>query len=365
VSAPSQSARAPSALLGWRALGRFWLAVLGAGAAAAAFAQWLGPVTQGPANAPPGGGRVVQPLAVTPIPPAPRGVAPTAGLGPAAPAPIAAPDPALLEPSTLFPGSFLPRIAADGRAPMRVYAAPFNAADPRPRAALLVGGIGMSDAESEEAIRALPAAVSLAISPYAFRPDHVLASARSAGHELFLSLPLEPARYPLDDPGDHALLTGNAPAVNAQLLEWALTRFAGYVGATGALAGMRGERFAGSADLMDPLLLALAGRGLLYIDPRPGDGRLPYAAGRRIDVVIDEPAVRSEIDARLAQLEQMARDRGAALGIVDAPRPVTLDRIAAWAATLGSRGVALAPVTAIAQLPPAPAPSGAAASARP
>jgi polysaccharide deacetylase 2 family uncharacterized protein YibQ len=73
--------------------------------------------------------------------------------------------------------------------------------------------------------------------------------------------------------------------------------------------------------------------------------------------VVDEPAVRTEIEANLARLEQVARDRGAALGLVGEPRPVTLARLAAWAATLGARGLVLAPVSAIAQPPPAPTPA--------
>ncbi|HET9018836.1 MAG TPA: divergent polysaccharide deacetylase family protein, partial [Acetobacteraceae bacterium] len=58
--------------------------------------------------------------------------------------------------------------------------------------------------------------------------------------------------------------------------------------------------------------------------------------------------------AALERLEEVARDRGAALGLVSLPRPVTLDRLAAWTATLSRRGLALAPVSAIVQPPPAP-----------
>ena len=36
---------------------------------------------------------------------------------------------------------------------------------------------------------------------------------------------------------------------------------------------MRGERFAGMADQMEPVLDESAARGLLYVDPRPGRGR--------------------------------------------------------------------------------------------
>jgi hypothetical protein len=300
-----------------------------------------------------------QAAAAPPAAAAPKPVEPpTAGLEPAtataAPGTIPPPDPALLEPSATFPGGVLPRIAPDGRMAMQVYAARARPADARPRVALLLSGIGLSETDSIDAIRATPAAVSLAVSPYAFRPERLLAAARAAGHEMLVSLPLEPDRYPIDDSGNRSLLTGNTPALNAQRLEWALTRFAGYVGATGALNGMRGERFGAASELMAPVLRELAGHGLLYIDPRPGSAPPPFAAGRGVDVVIDEPAVRTEIEANLAKLEQVAKDRGSALGLVGRPRPVTLDRIGAWAATLGARGFVLVPVSALAR--PAPAP---------
>ena len=339
-----------------RALGWFWAVVLLALAGGAGTLQWLGP-PRAPAQQ--------QAMAANPATAAPKeAVAPTAGLEPAADAAIAAavpgaiqpPDPALLEPSTTFPGGVLPRIGAGGRMAMHVYAALAEPPDARPRVALLLSGIGMSETDSIEAIRTTPPAVSLAVSPYAFHPERLLAEARAAGHEMLVSLPLEPDRYPIDDSGNRSLLTGNAPALNEQRLEWALTRFAGYVGATGALNGMRGERFGGASELMAPVLHELAARGVLYIDPRPAAPAPPFAAGRSVDVVVDEPAVRTEIEANLARLEQVARDRGAALGLVGMPRPVTLDRIAAWAATLGSRGLVLVPVSALAR-PAAPPPA--------
>jgi polysaccharide deacetylase 2 family uncharacterized protein YibQ len=359
--------------VGWHGLLRFWVGLFGVLAFGAAVLQALGPpppksvvtaATQaGPAPAPAGSPPPAAPApAATPPPPAPA----TETSASAAPGSVAAPDPALEEASSAFPGGTLPRIGPDGRMPMKVYAAPF---DPGPaptgqrlRVALLLGGIGLSEPDSEAAIRDTPGAVSFAVSPYAYHPERLLAAARAAGHELLLALPLEPDRYPIDDPGNHALLTGNSAALNHQRLEWALTRFTGYVGATGALNGMRGERFAAAPELMDPLLQELARRGLLYVDPRSGAAHPPYVVGRSVDVVVDEPAVRTGIEANLARLEQVARDRGAALGLVGVPRPVTLDRIAAWTATLATRGLVLAPVSAVVEAPPRPARTTAGAS---
>ena len=105
---------------------------------------------------------------------------------------------------------------------------------------------------------------------------------------------------------------------------------------------------------MTAVLQALTRRGLFYIDSgaiRPADAP-PSMVARGIDLVLDEPAVRTEIEAKLATLEAMARERGAVIGFATLPRPVTIDRIAAWTAKLSEHGIALVPVSAVAAMPP-------------
>jgi polysaccharide deacetylase 2 family uncharacterized protein YibQ len=171
---------------------------------------------------------------------------------------------------------------------------------------------------------------------------------------LLLALPLEPTGYPLNNPGDRALLTGLSPSENGDRLLWALSRFTGYVGAIGALGPMRGERFAQLGEAMGALQATLNSRGLLYIDPRPGAAKGPERAwGRGVDLVVDEPATRSEIERNLARLEALAREQGAALGYAGEASPVLVDRVAAWAGGLEARGLVLAPVTAMLRRPEA------------
>ena len=235
---------------------------------------------------------------------------------------------------------------------MRVYAGGFDVADTRPRIALLLAGIGQSNVYSDDASRLLPAAVSFAVSPYAIQPDRLLDDIRARGHEFLLSLPMEPQGSPVNDAGPQSLLSGATPAQNMQRLEWALTRFAGYAGVTNALDGLRGERFTTSASQLAPVLDALSTRGLLYVDAAAIPGRSTstpsgHLVSRPVDLVIDEPAVRTEIEQKLQRLEQVARDRGSAIGLAGLPRPVTIDRLAAWANGLAARGIALAPVSVL------------------
>jgi polysaccharide deacetylase 2 family uncharacterized protein YibQ len=246
-----------------------------------------------------------------------------------------------------------PRIGPDGRTPIRAYGRPFERADNRPRVAVVVGGIGLSASLSEEAIRRLPPAVGLAVSPYAVRPEALLERARARGMETLLALPMEPLGYPQNDPGDRALLTGLSLSENLDRLDWAMARFGGYVGVIGAHGPMRGERFAAIPNLLHAVQDTLRERGLLYLDPRPGAPSPARAWGRSVDLVLDEPPTRGEVERRLAELERLARERGSAIGLAADPTPVLIERVAAWAQQLEERGVALAPVSALIRRPEA------------
>jgi polysaccharide deacetylase 2 family uncharacterized protein YibQ len=293
------------------------------------------PVRPAAPDAPPAQASAIAALALAP----PRAAAPGA---------ILPPDPGLLEPSRHGP---LPRVGPDGRTPARLYARSFDRSLPGPRVAILVGGIGLSARLAEEAIGRLPAEVSLALSPYAAEPGAILAAARARGMESLMSLPFEPQGWPLNDPGDRAMLTGLPMEENLDRLFWALSRAQGQVGVVGALGPLRGERFAAQPGALEAVQRILASRGLIYVEPRPGAPGPGFTWGAAVDLVLDEPAGAAAIDARLAALEARARDRGAAIGYAGDPSPVLVARIAAWAEGLAQRGVVLAPVSAMIRRP--------------
>jgi polysaccharide deacetylase 2 family uncharacterized protein YibQ len=245
----------------------------------------------------------------------------------------------------------LPRIASDGRLPMQVYAAGFDSSTRRPRVGLVLAGFGLNQADSEAAVRALPQGITLAISPYAQNPDKLLSTARSTEHEYLVSIPMEPQRFPLNDPGKQALMTSLSLEQNRARLLWVLSRMQGYVGAIGAEGSQLGERFASLPEEMGLVLGELKKRGLLYVDPRPGSPPPALVWGKSVDVVVDEPPAPADVEAKLAQLAQIARTKGSALGFAGSPRPVMLQRLAAWAVSLQADGLALAPVSALVQPP--------------
>ena len=341
---------------GWRRLAVFWVATLVVVGVGAGALQYLGTPAGRPAadHTPPA-------QAENHAPPVAHGVPATAPHAPdvasrapdtrpsVAPGTIPAPDPALLAPAPDFRDAKLPRIAADGRMSMRVYARPFDTADKRPRVAILVAGFGLSDADSRAAIASLPPAVSIGVSPYSHDPEPMLTEARARGHEYFVTLPMESQGYPLNNSGVHALMTGVDPNENDRNLEWVLSRMQGEVGLTGASDGLRGERFAAAPSAIGPVLTQLAERGLMYVDPRPsassGQAILPGPVVT-VTLVVDDVQDPAEIDARLQDLEKRARDGDRVVGLAGRVRPVTIERIATWARGLDGRGMALVPVSA-------------------
>jgi hypothetical protein len=255
------------------------------------------------------------------------------------------------EPAVQTEGRFgpLPRISEDGREPWKVYARPFPIERDRPRIAILLQDLGFSQEQTNAAIQQLPGSVTLGFTPYARRLDQWIALSRAAGHEVLLQVPMEPFDFPMSDPGPHTLLTSAGSDENIERLEFLLSRFTGYVGVYNRM----GDRFTSSVESLQPVLQSIHERGLLFIDARTSgtsvagrlanDLGLPHALNNR---EIDQVASRVEIDAKLIDLENIARQQGQALGIARA-YPVTLERLAQWATSLEEKGIDLAPVSAL------------------
>ncbi|MGP1397539.1 MAG: divergent polysaccharide deacetylase family protein [Inquilinaceae bacterium] len=263
-----------------------------------------------------------------------------------APAVPPGPDPDLIEAS---PVGNLPRIGPDGRQPWQAYAQPFDTADTRPRIAIVVTELGLSEAPTRIAVEALPAGVTLAFAPYAEGLDAWISAARAAGHEALLMVPMEPNTYPTDDPGPHTLLTNLPAEDNASRLEWLLGRATGYVG----IVNIMGSRFTETATALRPSAELLASRGLMFLDARTSPRSVVADVGQEIGLPVavsdrdigDNPAA-GVIDQRLAELEALARDRGAAVATVQ-PYPVAMERLNQWLATLEGKDLVLAPITAL------------------
>ena len=157
----------------------------------------------------------------------------------------------------------LPKVATDGRRPIDVYARPskyaVKAADAPPRIAVLINGMGLSDGATAEAIKGLPAPISVAYGAYGRNLQDWVEKARQEGHEVLLQIPLEPLDYPTNDPGPHTLLTTLPPEENLKRLQWLMSRFTGYVGIT----NLMGAKFEPTQASFVPVLEEVKARGLL------------------------------------------------------------------------------------------------------
>ena len=246
----------------------------------------------------------------------------------------------------------LPRIAADGSRPLDVYARPTpRRAVSNARVVLIVGGLGISQTGTQEALRVLAPDVTLGFAPYGASLDRWVSRARSDGHELLLQLPMEPFDYPDNDPGPHTLLTGAGPEVNGERLQFLLGRLTNYVG----IVNYMGAKFTANDPALTAAMKDVAGRGLMWVDDGSSSRSLAEATARttrtpfaRADVVIDGVAADDMIQARLAQLEQMARAKGIAVGTASA-LPITLRHLERWTKGLEARGITLVPVSAAAR----------------
>jgi polysaccharide deacetylase 2 family uncharacterized protein YibQ len=255
-------------------------------------------------------------------------------------------DPALVEVTASGP---LPKIASDGRTPMKVYAGAMIAPAQSFRIAIIISGLGISAKQTADALQMLPPQVTLAFAPYASDVQRWTGEARKEGHEILVEVPMEPYEFPDSDPGPHTLRAGQGEDANTERLVWALTRFTGYTGAT----NMQGSRFLSDADSLAPVLTYLARRGLLFFDNGEASHSVaPDVAGRvgipfaHSVAQLDKIETAMEIDRQLSNLETEARSHGSAAG-AGFLYPVTLQRVAAWAQGLSGRGFVLVPATGV------------------
>lgn len=247
----------------------------------------------------------------------------------------------------------LPIISSAGVRVSEAYARPAGltlATATLPKVALVVGGLGISETATRNAIENLPPEVTLSFAPYGRNLQRWIDQARASGHEVLLELPMEPYDYPANDPGPYTLLTSLEAGDNLERLSWLMSRFTGYFG----VSTYQGAKFTADNAAMEPVLEALGSRGVMYVDagvsPRSvgpelaQDLGLSWTKGTR---TVDPSLTPRSIDTALSDLAQQARQEGAAVGF-GSGFPVTVERIRQWTETLGDQGLVLVPVSATA-----------------
>jgi uncharacterized protein len=256
-------------------------------------------------------------------------------------------DPALIEQSPQGP---LPKIAESGRMAWQAYAKPFENQDARPRIAIVVSGLGQSQAATDAAIRLLPGNVTLAFDPYS--PDLLdwAEKARQAGHEIMIMMPLEPSTFPTDDPGPQGLMTTNAVEENRLRLEYVLSRMTGYIG----VMSVMGSKFNTSDEHVRAFLEEIQNRGLMFLEGTTNQDSLAPTVATEIglpraltNLIVDSIPTKDAIDGQLTELEGILGSQPATVAIAEA-YPSSIERLAVWTASLESKNFVLAPLSAMA-----------------
>lgn len=228
----------------------------------------------------------------------------------------------------------------------RRNARPFDIADPRPRIAIVLVGLGPLHGVTSAAIEKLPAEVTLSFDPYDQSLPEWTGFAHALGHEYLLDLPA--GGPPVAEAGETSLAAWSPPSPDLKRLDWVAGRAHGYVG----LAVASGSALSANPAGRGSVLQAIGQRGLLLLDTRPGDPSLASAAAMglprvAVDLDIDRRPDGGAIDAQLAALEARARETGFAVGIAKG-YPATIERLIAWSHALQEKNLALAPVSALA-----------------
>jgi polysaccharide deacetylase 2 family uncharacterized protein YibQ len=250
-------------------------------------------------------------------------------------APLALPEP-LAEPKTVAPAPVGP--------PLRRFAVPIPPPPPHERAriVLVIDDMGV-DRHMTAKATALPSPLTMSFLPYGSHIAADAATARAAGHELMLHMPMEPVGA--QDPAPNALLVKLPLDELRRRIAWNLDQFDGYV----AVNNHMGSRFTADETLMGEVIAALSARGVASLDSRTTGSsaglrvaRMAQLPARSRDVFLDHDPSRAAVDGQLAVLEALAHKRGLAIAIGH-PREPTIAALTAWLPTLADKGFVVVP----------------------
>lgn len=257
------------------------------------------------------------------------------------------------------PAGHLPRIAGSGCMPWLAYAADFDHLDrQRPRLGVVVIGIGLNEPLTQKAVETMPPGTTLVFVPETPNLGRWIQRARERGLEAALLVPSQNPQG-VQERGMPPLQKGLAPAENLLRLRATLARATGYVGVVLLPSPVLEDEAT-----LRPLLAEIRDRGLLVLEFERWNGKsLVHAISREMGIPystdIDSPIAwvdrfnangreitAGDIDAGLKEVEKHVRTVRFGLAWSLA-RPLSIDRIAAWAAGAHTRGILLAPVTGV------------------
>lgn len=245
------------------------------------------------------------------------------------------------------PDGPLPKKAANGMTAFKAYKKTFDAHG-APMVILVVADYGLSELDSKDALKKLPAGVSFVLSPYSRNYDVWRDLSSAEGHEMWLQLPVENERYPTDDPGPKALIARSDFRYNRDNLTWVMSRTTGYAG----IAAYTDNAFVNAEQTMTGIANDIFKRGLGYfemnnsgldfIEVSAVNNTAPYAKG---EFILDETT--QNVPNWLSALQSKAQAQGYAVGIIK-PVPHVVELVSRWV-NEAQGSVVFAPISVLAE----------------
>lgn len=194
---------------------------------------------------------------------------------------------------------------------------------------VVIKNYGVNQANAELIADGLPDEVSFSFSPYALNIKDQVAYARNMGHETYMDFLLPSKDYLKSDSGPLSMsLTAS--------LEENLNRFYKTIGGNFAIGGMvisQGIADDSNVEQLSVLLKEIQKRGLLMLDASGDDFinnmKIDNLARIKADVLIENDFSREGVENKLAEAENIAREKGRVI-IVTEPKPSAMLALNNW-----------------------------------
>jgi len=239
----------------------------------------------------------------------------------------------------------LPIIGENKLKPFDAYKKPYIYDVKKPSIALVVSGVGMSAAASDDVYDVLVPNVTLLLSPYLDDIEDVQKKARENGYETWMSLPLETSEFPKADPGSLGILADGGLRFNQDNLRRVLASAHGYAG----IAAYTDSAFINAKPMLDGILTDVMVRGLGYfeLNARRDSMSLKLAVNNRAPYAAVSLRTREKsVERVFSHIKKIAKNDQSAIGVIEMS-PALLSGFQAEMAKAKQEGFEFVPLSAL------------------
>jgi polysaccharide deacetylase 2 family uncharacterized protein YibQ len=214
-----------------------------------------------------------------------------------------------------------------------------------PVMAIVIDDMG-TNIEIARAFMELELPITPAILPHLRYSTAISQLASRLNRRHLLHMPMEPIRYPVNDPGEGALMAATSPVEVPDLIAAALAEVPGAEGINNHM----GSRATQAGPLMDSVMVELRARGLSFLDSRTSPESVAATSAKRAgvpwlkrDIFIDNIRTDEALDERMKASVALAKGRGVAV-LIGHHYPVTLEALKRWQPLLAKEGITVVPL---------------------